>query len=144
MIRFIVSFLTLIVVGGIIAGSFFGVRYLQEQQFHESNSKVAWVELEEIHITMTRDTEVQEIRTYGIVLETREGNPYKLVVEQRPRLKDKFMVYMAALATRAGPENLDNLPYVKRQLLYGAEEVLGPRAVIDISFKVMTSRTPES
>ncbi len=134
-LRMILSMLMLIAIGGAIAGAFFLVRHLQERQYTDLNQPAAFVELEPIYLPIVRNGELAEGRTYVLVIETRDGAPLKQVLEERPRLRDLYFTYMTALSTRAGPENLDNIPYLKDQLLKASLEMLGRPAVIGINIK---------
>jgi hypothetical protein len=102
------------------------------------------VELEEINISIIRNNFPAEIRTYKLTIETREGGPLKVVLESRPRLKDLYINIMSSLATRAGPENLDNSDYLREMMVRQSNELLTPGAVRDIFIRTLTVRPVES
>ncbi len=143
-LRMILSFLMLICIGGGIAGGFYLIRYLEKMQFEGEGGRQAFVELEEINISIIRNNFPAEIRTYKLTIETREGGPLKVVLESRPRLKDIYINIMSSLATRAGPENLDNSEYLRGLMVQQSNELLSPGAVRDIFIRTLTVRPVES
>ncbi len=143
-LRMILSFLMLICIGGGIAGGFYLIRYLEKMQFEGEGGKQAFVELEEINISIIRNNFPAEIRTYKLTIETREGGPLRVVLESRPRLKDIYISTISALAMRAGPENLDNSDYLRGLMVQQSNELLSPGAVRDIFIRTLTIRPVES
>src|SRR3954463_7162041 len=104
----------LFAIGGAVAGAITYLR-IQEQAPVAAGppaapGKTAFVELDPVNVKIARDDEAKETRTYIFVLETRPGGQY-LSDKQRARLRDSYTRYLATLAERAGPENLENVPY---------------------------------
>ncbi|KJV10421.1 hypothetical protein VZ95_05015 [Elstera litoralis] len=66
------------------------------------------------------------------------------MLESRPRLKDLYINIISSLATRAGPENLDNSDYLREMMVRQSNEVLTPGAVRDIFIRNLTIRPVES
>ncbi len=143
-LRMILSFLMLICIGGGIAGGFYLIRYLEKMQFEGEGGKQAFVELDEINISIIRNNFPAEIRTYKLTIETREGGPLRVVLESRPRLKDIYINTISSLAMRAGPENLDNSDYLRGLMVQQSNELLSPGAVRDIFIRTLTIRPVES
>lgn len=139
-LRMLIFLVATLVVGLVIGGAVWGVRYLQDKQFSDDNTLVAFIDLEEFNISKIRNGQVVETRTYGLTIETRQGNPYRLVIEQRPKLRDIYQNYITALSTRSGPENWDNPDYVRAQLQKASDEFLGPKAVFGVLIKTQFSR----
>lgn len=139
-VRMLVFLVAMLVVGVVIGGAVWGVRYLQDKQFSDTNTQVAFIDLDEFNITKIKNSQVIEIRTYGLTVETRAGNPYRLVIEQRPKLRDIYQNYITALSQRAGPENWDNPDYVRAQLQKASDEFLGPKAVFNVLIKTQFTR----
>lgn len=143
-LRMILSFLMLICIGGGIAGGFYLIRYLEKQQFEGEAGKQMFVEMEDITISIIRNNAPTEMRTYKLTLETRDGAPLKIVLQSRPRLIDLYINTMSALATRAGPENIDNTDYLREMMVRKSNELLRDGAVRDIFIRNLIVRPVES
>lgn len=139
MVRLFLGFLMLIAIGGAVAGGITYLRLHKQREFTSANVTPAFVELDGINVPITQDGAITETRTYFFVLETRDGAPENLVVQQRPKLRDIYTNYLLALASRAGPENIENLPYVKEQLQAAAQDMLGPNVVYGVLIRSMLS-----
>lgn len=137
MIRLFLTFVMLIAIGGAISGGIFLVKYLETRQFSAANTDVKFVELDEINIPVFSNGKLTETRTFGFTVETRNGNPLRLVLEQRPKLRDEYLKYLMALSTRAGPENIDQpgYAYLKDQLRKASDQILGPNVIYDVLVK---------
>lgn len=122
LVRLILTLFGLVAIGGGAAGGWYLYKHVEKLQY-ESGSP-AFIDLEPINITILKEGVPAEIRTYWLTIETREGTPFGKVVSQRSALYAEYVKYLAALAGRAGPENIDNEPYVKQQLLLASEEML--------------------
>ncbi len=143
-LRMILSFLMLICIGGGIAGGFYLIRYLEQQQFQGDGGRPMYVELEDINISIIRNNAPAETRTYKLTLETRDGAPLKIVLQSRPRLRDAYINVMSSLATRAGPENLDNSDYLREMMVRKSDELLTPGAVRDVFIRNLTVQPANS
>ena len=75
---------------------------------------------------------------------TRDGAPLKIVLQSRPRLIDLYINTMSALATRAGPENIDNTDYLREMMVRKSNELLRDGAVRDIFIRNLVVRPVES
>jgi hypothetical protein len=131
----------LFAIGGAVAGAITYLRVLD--QAPEAGqplppNKAAFVELDPVNVTIARDDEAKETRTYIFVLETRSGGQY-LTGQQRTKLRDIYTRYLATLAERAGPENLENVPYVRTQLQGAANDILGANTVRNVLIRSMLS-----
>jgi uncharacterized membrane protein len=131
----------LFAIGGAVAGAITYLRVLD--QAPEAGQplpagKAAFVELDPVNVTIARDDEAKETRTYIFVLETRSGGQY-LTGQQRTKLRDTYTRYLATLAERAGPENLENVPYVRTQLQGAANDILGANTVRNVLIRSMLS-----
>lgn len=142
MVRWFLGFLMLFAIGGAVAGA---ITYLRIQEQAPSAAgepapanKTAFVELDPINVTIRREDEAKETRTYIFVLETRPGGQ-NLSGQQRTKLRDTYTRYLATLAERAGPENLENVPYVRTQLQGAANDILGASTVRNVLIRSVLS-----
>lgn len=135
MIRLFITLLTLAAVGAAGAGAFTYIKHLKQEEFSAANTKAVFVELDTIYVPVARDGKLLETRGVTLSIETRAGGPHLLVLEQRARLQDAFMRYLYALGSRRGPENIDNIDYVRDQLRAAAGDVLGPNVVYEVLYK---------
>jgi hypothetical protein len=141
LVRLFLGFLMLFAIGGAVAGIVTYLRVKEETAVTASLSPTAtpaFVELEPINVPVQRDDEVPETRTYIFVLETRPGLQEKVAL-QRLRLRDSYTKYLTALASRAGPENIENVPYLKGQLQGAANDILGPNVVQGVLIRSVLS-----
>lgn len=136
--RVLLSFIGLVIAAGIVMGALKFLRYYEGEQFSESNTKPMFVELDPIYLPTIKDDEVVATDTWNLVIETRDGGPYRLVLEQRGKLHDIYMNYLSTLSARRGPENIQNIRYVKQQLTLASTEFLGPNVVRDVLIKNLT------
>jgi hypothetical protein len=127
---------------GTVAGGTMLFRYLQDRQFSDANTSATFVDMDPINVSIVKDGEIMEIRTYTFVVETRAGGPHSRVTQNRPKLRETYMMYLNALAQRRGPENIDNLDYVRLQLTRAGTDLLGPKVVYSVLIKSFLTRPP--
>src|SRR5579872_1111670 len=133
----------LFAIGGAVAGV---ITYLRIQPSTSEpaaasavNPKnVAFIELEPVNVPIPRLDDAEETRTYIFVLEANR-DAQLAVLEKRLKLRDTYTKYLTALAERAGPENIENIPYLKGQLQAAANELLGPNVVHGVLIRSMIS-----
>ncbi len=141
MVRIFLGFLMLFAIGGAVAGV---ITYLRIQPsapleaVMPSRADVAYVELDPVNVPIKRLDDGMETRTYIFVLESSRGNQ-ALVLQQRLKLRDTYTRYLATLAERAGPENIENVPYMKGQLQTAANEVIGRNVVQGVLIRSVLS-----
>jgi hypothetical protein len=141
--RLFLGFLMLFAIGGAVVG---GITYLriqdQEKAAAESgtpapSTNVTFIELDAVNVTLKRD-EALETRSYIFVLEARPGSQ-SAVLKQRLKLRDTYTRYLATLAERAGPENIENIPYLRGQLTAAANEIVGQNVVQNVLIRSVIS-----
>lgn len=145
MVRIFLGILMLFAIGGAVAGVITYMR-VQDKPVAEGEApkptartgRPSFVELDPINVPIQRDDEVPETRTYIFVLESKSDDK-DTILRQRVRLRDTYTRYVVALSTRAGPENLDNVAYLKAQLQAAANEILGPGVVQGVLIKSVLS-----
>lgn len=133
--RALFSFIGLMVAIGLVLGSLKFLDYYRQRQFSDRNTTPAFVELDPIYLAFVQDNEVTASEAWYFVIETREGGPHRLVLEQRTQLRGLYTKYLKALATRRLPDNLDNMDYVKQQLVMASKEYLGGNVVKQVLLK---------
>ncbi len=143
MVRVFLGFLMLFAVGGAVAGV---ITYLRIQDQEKAtaaaapdvrSTNVTFVELDAVNVTLKRD-EALETRSYIFVLEARPGSQ-AAIQKQRLKLRDAYTRYLATLAERAGPENLENIPYLRGQLTAAANEIIGRNVVQSVLIRSVIS-----
>lgn len=143
MIRWFLGFLMLFAIGGAVAGV---ITYLRIQpsapvatDSGPMNAKtIAFIELEPVNVPIPRLDDAEETRTYIFVLEANR-DAQLAVLEKRLKLRDTYTKYLTALAERAGPENIENIPYLKGQLQSAANEVLGQNVIHGVLIRSVIS-----
>ena len=141
MVRVFLGFLMLFAIGGAVAGVITYLR-IQDQEKAEiaagvPSTNVTFVELDAVNVTLKRD-EALETRQYIFVLEARPGSQ-AAILRQRLKLRDAYTRYLATLAERAGPENIENIPYLRGQLAAAANEIIGQNVVQNVLIRSVIS-----
>ncbi|MFD2263086.1 hypothetical protein ACFSM5_09330 [Lacibacterium aquatile] len=126
LVRLILTLFGLVAIGGGAAGGWYLYKHVEKMQYESGNP--AFLDLEPMNITIIKEGVPTEIRTYWLTIESREGTPMGKILAQRTALAADYYKYLTALAGRAGPENIDNEPYVKTQLMLASKELLAPKA----------------
>ncbi|MCX8505986.1 MAG: hypothetical protein ORN98_05155 [Alphaproteobacteria bacterium] len=133
--RIIIFTFTLIAMA---VGGFFGYKKLQEyqaSQFTKANDKPPiFIALDPIYQPIFRNGHVFENRQFVITLESRPGAPYKIAKHDLPIIRDIIIQQLAALSTRRGPENIDNLDYVRREIIQQIATQLQPGLIFNLAF----------
>lgn len=143
MIRVLLTILTLAIVGAAGFGAYKYISYVKEKEFAETNDAgPVFVDLTPIYVPIVREGDLKEVRVFQLSLETREGGPYQTALRERGRIQDLMIRYLSALAERRGPENIDNLEYVREQLMLGCAENIGPGVVRGVAFVSIVKRPP--
>jgi hypothetical protein len=133
LVRLILTLLGLVALGGGAAGGWWLYKHLERKQYEDGTP--AFLDLDPVNITIMREGVPVEIRTYWMTIETRQGTPMGRVLQAKDGLRSEYVRYLSALAGRAGPENIDNEPYVKQQLVKASEEMLKVTAVKQVLFR---------
>jgi hypothetical protein len=138
-VRLFLGFLMLFAIGGAIAGV---IHYLSVQREAApaiaAKGPVVPVAMDPIYVSIRREDDASEIRTYIFVLDVRPGSE-TLIATQHAALRNGFTRALTALADRADSEgipkerlphleNIENIDYVKAQLRETANEILDPGA----------------
>lgn len=142
MFRILLTIVTLIAVSGAGFGAYRYVTYVKQKEFTAANSTPVFVTLSPIFVPIVRDGELIETRIIQMSVETREGGPYMTALKERARLHDMMLRYLSALAERRGPENIDDIEYVRSQLITASAELLGPGVVRNVAFESIITRPP--
>ena len=143
MVRLFLGFLMLFAIGGTVAGVITYLR-IQDQEAAKPeaaaapSTNVAFIELDAVNVPIKRDDEALETRTYVFVLEAKQGSQ-AMVLSKRLKLRDTYTKYLTALAERAGPENIENIPYLRGQLQAAANEVIGQNVIQGVLIRSMIS-----
>ncbi|MDI9349705.1 MAG: hypothetical protein QM537_06855 [Candidatus Symbiobacter sp.] len=134
---------TLIAVG---VGGFYGYlklkQYQADQFSHANNQAPIYIVLEPIYQAMFRNGHVYQTRQYVIQLETRPGDPYKLAKANVPRIRDMIIAVLNSLSTRTGPQSLDNIEYVRGEILQKISTDLRPGVVFNLAFMGISTEPP--
>ncbi len=143
MIRVFVILVGLVVAGGILFGGYKLVQYAQNREYSDDNTDPVFVDLSPIVVSIAKDGEIVDSRSYQISLETREGGPHREVLREKPRLQDMAIKYLNAFAQRRAPDNIDNPEYMKRELLLACADLLGKDTVVrGVYFTSILTRPP--
>jgi len=143
LVRWFLGFLMLFAIGGAVAGviTYLRIQPSTVQQALGTAAKpanVAFIELEPVNVPIPRLDDAEETRTYVFVLEA-DRDAQLTVLESRLKLRDRYTKYLTALAERAGPENIENVPYMKDQLQAAANELLGQNVVHGVLIRSVIS-----
>lgn len=127
LVRLILTLFGLVAIGGGAAGGWYLYKHVERRQYESGTP--SFLDLDAMNVTIMKEGVPTEIRTYWLTIESREGTPMGKVLSQRTALAAEYYNYLNALAGRAGPENIDNEPYVKQQLMIASKEMLKADAV---------------
>ena len=141
--RLILITFTLIAVA---AGGFYGYQKLKQYQAAQftkaNNSPPIYIPLDPIYVPIFRNGHIFETRQYVITFESRLGDPYKIAKSQLPIIRDIVIQELTALSTRRGPENIDNLDYVRRAIIQKIATQLQPGLVFNLAFVGVYNQPP--
>ncbi len=143
MIRVLLILVGLVVAGGIMFGGYKLVQYAQNREYSDDNTDPVFVDLSPIVVSIAKDGEIVDSRSYQISLETREGGPHREVLREKIRLQDLMIRYLNAFAQRRAPDNIDNPEYMKRELKLACADLLGKDTVVrGVYFTSILTRPP--
>jgi len=142
-IRVLLILVGLVVAGGIMFGGYKLVQYAQNREYSDDNTDPVFVDLSPIVVSIAKDGEIVDSRSYQISLETREGGPHREVLREKIRLQDLMIRYLNAFAQRRPPDNIDNPEYMKHELLLACADLLGKDTVVrGVYFTSILTRPP--
>ena len=109
---------------------------------HENVTKPLYIKLDPIYVQIFGNGRVVENRQFVIMLETRAGNPYRSALRKSLPIRSMIIEDMARLVERTPPNNIDNLNFVRKQLLSNIEQRFGEGLVWGISFETVFTQPP--
>ena len=144
--RIVLLLMAVVVLGLMIFGMTKLYSYIkQRQSTRESanlfdtmtNSKrVIYVKLNTIYIPIIENNHVQSNRRFDIVLETFTGDSYYDTIKKQVAIQSLFFETLSAYATRSPPNNIDNLEFMRGELLRLVDEKFGKGLVNNLLFTV--------
>ena len=130
----------------VAVGGFYGYLKLKQYQAAQftkaNNAPPIYIVLEPIYLPIFRNGHVFETRQYVIHLESRLGDPYKIAKNNLPIIRDIVIQELTALSTRRGPENIDNLEYVRGEIIHQIATQLQPGLVFNLAFVGVYNQPP--
>jgi len=142
-IRVFVILFGIVVAVSILFGGYELVQYALNREYSDENTQPVFVDLAPIVVTIARDGEIVDSRSYQISIETREGGPHREVLREKVRLQDLMIRYMNAYAQRRAPDNIDNPEYMKHELLLACADLFGRDTVVrGVYFTSILTRPP--
>ncbi|MCX8501594.1 MAG: hypothetical protein ORO03_07865 [Alphaproteobacteria bacterium] len=138
---FLIGFLLL---GVAVFGSWQFLLYLnrRETSKHENVDRPLFIRLEPFYVQIFGNGRVVANRQFVIMLETRAGNPYRAALRQVMPIRSMIIEELARLVERSPPNNIDNLAFVRQQLLGSIERRYGEGIVWGISFETVFTQPP--
>ncbi|MDI9409003.1 MAG: hypothetical protein QM523_07150 [Candidatus Pacebacteria bacterium] len=120
------------------------ISYRQKQELSkEKNANMAlFVRLEPIFIPIFARGKVIENRQFVIILETRAGIPYRTTLNRILSIRTLIMQDLTVLTERSAPNNIDNIPFVKQQLIESIDRTIGEGIVWGLNFETIFTSPP--
>ena len=120
------------------------IAYRQKQEVSkEKNANMPlFVRLEPIFVPIFAHGRVIENRRFVIVIETRAGLPYRTTLKRILSIRTLILQELTHLTERSPPNNLDNIAYVKQQVMETIDRSIGEGVVWGLNFETIFTSPP--
>lgn len=120
------------------------ISYRQKQEVSkEKNANMPlFVRLEPIYLPIFAHGRVIENRQFVIILETRAGIPYRTTLNRILTIRTLILQELTILTERSPPNNIDNIVFVKKQLIETIDRTIGEGIVWGLNFETIFTSPP--